>query len=787
MLQVWATPVLDDTPVARLERLAGDTVIAFWDDGQDSGPASARPMLDGELAPRPYVVLAVPRRAGGNRHVALLRWPGSAGGHFSAEVSGRAIAAARWAPATELPALDGTALMAGLDSASCRRLARGLLAHLSGIGSRAPGAAAAAAALVAALWPDRPALRPVAAVTGRHRLFESKASPRLGALTETFVLSPRGIRTAHATLAPLRQPGAEGPRLRAVLPEAAEARDVVFVGAAGLAACRIEPAAQALPPLLAWAERPKGKTARRVSELLPLLRPLADSAPDVAATLRELQVLTQRPASRAGIDAPSLQARIETAVADGTGLLVVGWLDDPQQLAAGLALERDGAAPRRFTDRFHRFPRRLLIGNGAGNGKGGKDEAAATKGAERMVEGFVGYLPDAPEAQHLLGHHFHLLLQSGGMIPLAAPPQPSDAAAARAAALSGLKPEAVTSDILARCLAPAVAALHRRCLTAPRTAETVTLGQPAARPEISIIIPLYRNLEFLKFQIASFAVDPDRSRCEHIYVLDSPEQRAEVEHLLRGLWRLHGLPMRLLVNPSNLGYAAANNVAAAEARGDVLALVNSDVLPIAPGWAGALAGRLSADPRLGAVGPKLLFEDASLQHAGMYFAQDPSGRWLNHHFHKGLPRFYAPAQVERPVPALTGACLVVRRDAYTAVGGFTEDYVIGDYEDSDLCLKLRRRGHDLRYVPAVELYHLERRSIRQHAGYMKGVACLYNSWLHAQRWQADMQALCGDGAAIVRPEMDAGFDVGIDAAIEALAPDLPHAADVIQPVAVAAA
>src|SRR3546814_8953785 len=107
-------------------------------------------------------------------------------------------------------------------------------------------------------------------------------------------------------------------------------------------------------------------------------------------------------------------------------------------------------------------------------------------------------------------------------------------------------------------------------------------------------------------------------------------------------------------------------------------------------------------------------------------------------FRSGLPRFFAPAQVERSVPALTGACLAVRRDAFTTVGGFTEDYVIGDYEDSDLCLKLRREGHDLRYIPAVELYHLERRSIRQHAGYMKGVACLYNSWLHAQRWQAEM-------------------------------------------------
>jgi hypothetical protein len=62
---------------------------------------------------------------------------------------------------------------------------------------------------------------------------------------------------------------------------------------------------------------------------------------------------------------------------------------------------------------------------------------------------------------------------------------------------------------------------------------------------------------------------------------------------------------------------------------------------------------------------------------------------------------------------------------------------------------------------------------------MKGVACLYNSWLHAQRWQADMQALCGDGAAIVRPEIDTG--------VEALESDLPRTAEAIQPVEVAAA
>lgn len=751
MLQVWDTPVLDDTPVARLEGLTGDSLLAIWDGAEEAGGAAIRPMLDGQLAPRPYVVLAVPRCAGGSRHVALLRWPAAAGGRFTAEAGGQILAAAQRLAANQPAPLDGAALVSGLDPAARRRLVRGLLAHLCGIGGRMPDAAAAAAALIAALWPDRAALRPIASVSGRHRLVEGRVAARVGTVVETFILSAHGLRTAQATLAVAQEPAGDAPRTRAILPvalpAAGEAREVVFLGASGLAACRIEPAGGRLPPLLAWVERAKGKSKRRVAELLPMLRDLAGSAPDVAATLRELQVLTQRPAERTGIDAPSLQARVETAIADGTGLFVTGWLDDPQQMVAGLALERDGAGPRAVAERFFRFPRRIRVATD-------KDTGDGRASSEKQVQGFVGYLPDAPEAQHLLGHRFHLLLQSGGTIPLPAPQQSADPVVARAAVLSALKPEAVTPDILATCLAPAVAALHRLCLTTSRTPEIVTLGTAPAQPDVSVIIPLYRNLEFLKFQIAAFAVDPDRRRCEYIYVLDSPEQRAEVEHLLRGLWRLHDLPLRLLVNPSNLGYAAANNIAAVEARGEVLALVNSDVLPTAPGWASRLAAVLAAHPRIGAVGPKLLFEDESLQHAGMYFARDPSGRWLNHHFHKGLPRFYAPAQVERSVPALTGACLAVRRQDFTAIGGFTEDYVIGDYEDSDLCLKLRREGLDMRYMPSVELYHLERRSIRQHAGYMKGVACLYNSWLHAQRWRAEMMRLSGEAAAIVRAEID---------------------------------
>jgi GT2 family glycosyltransferase len=106
-----------------------------------------------------------------------------------------------------------------------------------------------------------------------------------------------------------------------------------------------------------------------------------------------------------------------------------------------------------------------------------------------------------------------------------------------------------------------------------------------------------------------------------------------------------------------------------------------------------------------------------------------------------MPGSYAPALVGRDVPGVTGACLITRKDIFDLVGGYTEDYVIGDYEDSDLCLKIRQLGFQVYYDPAVALYHFERRSIRRSADYMRGLASQYNSWMHTQRWDEDITDL----------------------------------------------
>ena len=333
-----------------------------------------------------------------------------------------------------------------------------------------------------------------------------------------------------------------------------------------------------------------------------------------------------------------------------------------------------------------------------------------------------------------------LQLRSGSRIELTPAPRSLGHAAARDVVLGCIPPGHVTPSMMQQCIAPAAARLHRAAMQAQDAADVINIGRPVTKPIASILIPLYRNLGFIRFQLAALAEDPDCRRSQIIYVLDSPEQRNDVEHLLRGLHRLTDLPVTLVVMPRNLGYAAANNTGAREAQAPILLLLNSDVVPIAPGWLRTLMEPFSR-AGIGATGPKLLFEDGSIQHAGLHFERDEDGIWFNRHFHKGMPRYWPDAQLRRDVPGVTGAALAIRRKLFEQIGGVCEDYIIGDYEDSDLCLRVRSAGSAITYVPEAELFHFERRSIGLHAGYTRTHAALYNRLLHHARWDDTITAL----------------------------------------------
>lgn len=501
-----------------------------------------------------------------------------------------------------------------------------------------------------------------------------------------------------------------------------------------------------LPGLLATSAAPPGGPVspdRAVLRALGRRAALAPTDTAAAVLLRDRRLLA--PGLRPSLlDDPArpIGAALELALADGAGgVFLAGWLRDPMGLRRGLAL-RDpltGACQPIPEALLHRIARPDLaerLGHAPHGGPGARP-------------GFVAHLPAAsggPVAQWGLD----VRLASGEAIGVTAPPGLLPPVLARDLVLRAVHPSALRSEVLDACLTPAVARLQRAALAGLGAPEVVEIGRPPARHGVAIVIPLYRNLRFLRFQLAAFAADAAlRRNARLVFVLDSPEQHAEVEHLLRGLHAVHGLAMTLVTMAANAGYASACNAGAQAAEGaPLLLMLNSDVVPDAPGWLAALAAPLRRDPRVLATGPKLLFEDGSIQHAGLFFARHGGahggaygGDWLNGHYAKGLPRHHAEASRPRAVPGVTGAALLVRAEAFHRVGGFCTDYVVGDYEDSDLCLRLRELGGEIRYVPSAELYHFERQSIVSHAGYARTLACAHNRRLHHLRWDGAIAAL----------------------------------------------
>ena len=98
------------------------------------------------------------------------------------------------------------------------------------------------------------------------------------------------------------------------------------------------------------------------------------------------------------------------------------------------------------------------------------------------------------------------------------------------------------------------------------------------------------------------------------------------------------------------------------------------------------------------------------------------------------------------VAGITGAAMLLDRARFEQVDGFSTHYVIGDYEDSDLCLKLRAQGGEIGYEPRAELYHFERQSIREHAVHDRNLATAHNRRIHQSRWDQAIDRL------MARPE-----------------------------------
>jgi O-antigen biosynthesis protein len=232
---------------------------------------------------------------------------------------------------------------------------------------------------------------------------------------------------------------------------------------------------------------------------------------------------------------------------------------------------------------------------------------------------------------------------------------------------------------------------------------------PEPQPLVSIVIPTAGRSRMVHGSPLNLVVN-----CVESIVKRSTYRNFEIvcvigddaDETTRGaLAQLGGDRLRFVANPGPFNYSRAINRGTVHARGEFLLLLNDDTQVITPAWIESLL-MFALEDTVGAVGAKLLFGDGRIQHAGIIAI----GRGGAGHPYYGFPGSHRGYADNLLVPgeylAVTGACLLTRRDCFEAVGGFTTSLPL-NYNDIDYCLKLRHRDLRVVYSPGARLYHFE--------------------------------------------------------------------------------
>jgi GT2 family glycosyltransferase len=243
----------------------------------------------------------------------------------------------------------------------------------------------------------------------------------------------------------------------------------------------------------------------------------------------------------------------------------------------------------------------------------------------------------------------------------------------------------------------------RSCCGSARDKETAVPERHAEEPwpRVSIVIPTcLKDIGIVAKCFAGLIERTDYPDLEVIVVLNNvADARAAETFLAR--W-----PFKALAWDRPYTWSGISNFGAREATGDHLLFMNDDVEPLDSGWLKQMV-RLGRIRSVGAVGAMLKYPNGTIQHAGVTLA---NGVDCGHHlfrFRTGRePRIAQAAGHDRECTAVTGACLLTRRDCFDAVAGFDEALKLVT-NDVDYCLRLAERGHSSVVAAAAVLTHHE--------------------------------------------------------------------------------
>ncbi|MBR4473206.1 MAG: glycosyltransferase family 2 protein [Oscillospiraceae bacterium] len=257
-------------------------------------------------------------------------------------------------------------------------------------------------------------------------------------------------------------------------------------------------------------------------------------------------------------------------------------------------------------------------------------------------------------------------------------------------------------------------------------------------PRVSVLIPNYEHMEELKTCLDSVFKKTTWSNYEIVIVENnstSPELFDYYEKLQK-----ERKNVRVVVWQGRFNYSAVNNFGVSFCTGEYLLLLHNDTKVITPDWMQEML-MFAQREDVGAVGAKLYYPDGTIQHAGVGLGLGDMNI-AGHMFcgvNGAVGGYMGRLLYAQDLSAVSAACMLLRRSVWDALGGLDEGYE-QDYNDVDLCMRIRQAGRLVVWTPFAELIHVEAKSRGKEDSPEKQRRHTEESVKFRKRWQKELDA-----------------------------------------------
>ena len=261
--------------------------------------------------------------------------------------------------------------------------------------------------------------------------------------------------------------------------------------------------------------------------------------------------------------------------------------------------------------------------------------------------------------------------------------------------------------------------------------------QLLSNPKISILIPNKDHVEDLRRCISS-VIDKSTYEDFEIIVIENNSTTEEIKEYYAEIEKHPKI--KVVTYTGEFNYSTINNFGETFATGEYLVMLNNDTEVITVNWLEELL-MYAQRSDVGAVGAKLYYEDRTIQHAGIVIGLGAHRTAGHTHYRVNYENvgYMGKLCYAQDVTAVTGACLMVRKDIYEKVSGLDESFKIA-LNDVDFCLRLRKEGYLNVFTPFSELYHYESKSRGLDNEAEKAERYNEESKRFRDRWSAELEA-----------------------------------------------